>query len=156
MRMTAPDQTVLAEHVASGSWRTVTTITGQPGKIESISVGGETQSRVIGPGVSGTWLCSAAGPQPPLALTMNDFDATLEVSRRPDIVIAGSPARAYELTYTVRGQSAGTTTLYVDARTGLPRRSVTSSPAGGGNVVTDYYDYGAPISIKLPACGVTG
>lgn len=69
-------------------------------------------------------------------------------------MIAGSRARAYELTYMVRGQSAGTTTLYVDIKTGLPRRSVTSS--SGGNVVTDYYDYGAPISIKLPACGVTG
>jgi hypothetical protein len=156
MRMTAPDQTVLGEHAASDSWRMITTVTGQPGKIESITVGRETRSRVIGPGVPGTWICSAAGPQPPIALTMNDFDAALEASRRPDIVIGGSRAHAYELTYTVHGQSAGTTTLYVDARTGLPRRSVASSPAGGGTVVTDYYDYDAPISIKLPACGVTG
>jgi hypothetical protein len=156
MRMTAPDQTVLAEHAAPDSWRMITTITGQPGKIESITVGGETRSRVIGAGAPGTWICSAAGPQPPIALTMNDFDAALEVSRHPDIVIAGSRAHAYELTYTVRGQSAGATTLYVDARTGLARRSVTPSPAGGGSVVTDYYDYGAPISIRLPACGVTG
>lgn len=154
--MTAPDQTVLAEHVAPDSWRTITSVTGQPGKIETVTVGGEARSRVIGPGVPGTWICSAAGPQPPMAVTMNDLGAALEVSRRPDIVIAGSRARAYELSYTVRGQSAGTTTLYVDVKTGLPRRSVTPNPPTGGNVVTDYYDYGAPISIKLPACGVTG
>lgn len=73
MRMTAPDQTVLAEHVAPDSLRMITSITGQPGKIETITVGGETRSRVIGPGVPGTWICSAAGPQPPIALTMNDL-----------------------------------------------------------------------------------
>jgi len=154
MRMTAPGQAVLVEHVPPNSRRTITQISGQVGEIETVTVGNDIRSRVTGPGVPGTWECSAAGPQRPIVLTMKDFGMALEVSRRPDILIAGSPAHTYELVYSVQGgKPAGATILYIDAQTGLPRRSVTPYPLGAGDVIVDYYDYGAPISITLPACG---
>jgi hypothetical protein len=157
MRMTARGQTIITEHVPPDSRRMITRITGEVGEIESITVGNETRSRVIGPGVSGTWSCSAAGPQPPIILTMKDFGVAVEVSRRPDSLIAGGPAHIYELTFTVQhGQPASKTIFYINIQTGLPRRSVTPYPLGGGEIINDYYDYGAPITITLPACGQTG
>ena len=42
--------------------------------------------------------------------------------------------------------------FYIGVETGLPRRSVTPYALGPGDVVVDYYDYGAPITIALPAC----
>ena len=156
MRMTAPDQAVLTEHVPPDSRRTVTEITGDVGEIESITVGNETRSRVNGPGVPGTWVCSDAGPQPPIVLSMKSFGMTVDVSRRPDIRIAGAPAHTYELIYSFQGgTTAHTTILYVDVRTGLPRRSVTPYPLGAGEIVNTYYDYGARITITLPPCGST-
>ncbi len=41
--------------------------------------------------------------------------------------------------------------VYVDVKTGLPRRSV--SALVRGNYILDYYDYGAKIEIALPPCG---
>ncbi len=156
MRMTAPGQTVLVEHVPPNSRRTITQITGEVGEVETVTVDNNIRSRVTGPGVPGRWECSAAGPQRPIVLTMKDFGMALEVSRRPDILIAGSPAHTYVLVYSVQGgKPAGATILYIDAQTGLPRRSVTPYPLGAGEVIVDYYDYGAPISITLPACGET-
>ena len=154
MRMTAPGQTVVVEHVPPNSRRTITQITGEVGEVETVAVDNDIRSRVTGPGVPGTWECSAAGPQRPIVLTMKDFGMALDVSRRPDILIAGSPAHTYELVYSLQGgKPAGATILYIDAQTGLPRRSVTPYPLGAGEVIVDYYDYGAPISITLPACG---
>lgn len=153
MTMTAPGQTVLVEHVPPDSKRTITTITGQVGEIESITVGGETRVRVIGPGASANWICGDEGPQPPIVLTMEGLGMAVEVARRPDIFILGAPARTYLLSYTFQNNRPGhETTLYIDQKTGLPKRSVTPYPLGSGTVVSNYYDYGAPITIELPPC----
>jgi hypothetical protein len=153
MTMTAPGQTVIVEHMPPDSRRTITTITGQVGEIESITVGGETRVRVIGPGASASWTCGDEGPQPPTVLTMEGLGMAVEVARRPDILIVGARARTYLLTYTFQGKRPGhQTSLYIDRKTGLPRRSVTSYPSGG-TIVANYYDYGAPITIALPPCG---
>jgi hypothetical protein len=152
MTMTAPGQTVIVEHVPPDSRRTITTITGQVGEIESIGVGGETRVRVIGPGASANWTCNdEEAPQPPIVLTMEGLGMAVEVARRPDVLIVGAHARAYLLTYTFQGKRPGhRTTVYVDRKTGLPKRSIT--PYGTGTVVATYYDYGAPITITLPPC----
>jgi hypothetical protein len=154
MTMTAPGQTVLLEHVPPNARRTLTTITGQVGEIESIAVGGETRFRVIRSGRSAAWMCGDEGPQPPMALTVEGLGMAVHVARRPDLFIVGAPARTYLLTYTFRGRGAGhETTVYVDRKTALPRRSVTPYPQGAGTIVNSYYDYGARIAIALPSCG---
>lgn len=154
MTMTAPGQTILLEHVPPDARRTITTITGHVGEIESIAVGGETRFRVIGSGISAAWRCGDEGPQPPMALTVEGLGMAVHVARRPDLVIVGAPTRTYLLTYTFQGRGPGhQTTLYVDRKTGLPRRSVTPYPRGTGTVVNSYYDYGARIAIALPRCG---
>ncbi|HLW48688.1 MAG TPA: hypothetical protein VKW09_13095 [bacterium] len=154
MTMTAPGQTVLVEHVPPDSRRTITTITGHVGEIESVTVGREARFRVIGSGASARWICGDEGPQPPVALTMEGLGMAVEVARRPDSVIVGARVRTYLLTYTFREKRPGhRTTLYVERKTGLPRRSVTPYTLGAGEVVSNYYDYGAPIGITLPPCG---
>jgi hypothetical protein len=150
MTMTAPGQTILLEHRPPDARRTITTITGQVGEIESITVGGESRFRMIGSGRSANWNCGDEGPQPPIVLTMEGLGMAVKVARRPDIVIVGAPSRAYLLTYTFQGKGPGhKTTLYVDRKTG----SVTPYPQGAATVVSNYYDYGAPITIALPPCG---
>ena len=154
MTMTAPGQTILLEHVPPDARRTVTTITGHVGEIESIAVGGEARFRVIGSGISSAWRCGDEGPQPPMDLTVEGLGMAVQVARRPDVFIVGAPARTYLLTYTFQGRGPGhRTTLYVDRKTGLPRRSVTPYTQGAGTVVSSYYDYGARIAIALPRCG---
>ena len=153
MRMTAPGQMVITEHVPPDSTRVTTRITGA-GESESITIGNETRYRVSVPGVPDTWLCNNAGPRPPVS-ELKDLFSEVEVSRRPDTVIAGAPVHTYNLTSAIRGgdQTAKTTTIiYVGIQTGLPRRSVTRYPLSAEEVVIDYYDYGAPITITLPAC----
>jgi hypothetical protein len=153
MTIAAPGQTVLSEHMPPDAQRTITTITGQVGETESITVRSETRYRVIRSGTSAEWVCGDEGPQPPTMLTIEGVGMAVEVARRPDTVILGARARTYLLTYTFQGKRPGhQTTLYIDRTTGFPRRSVTPSPLGAGTVVSNYYDYGAPITIALPPC----
>jgi hypothetical protein len=153
MTMSAPGQTVIVEHVPPAARRIITTITGQVGEIESITVGGETRVRVIGPGASANWICGDEGPQPPMALTMDGLGMAVDVARRPVTFIVGRAARTYVLTYTFESKRPGhQTTLYIDRTTGLPKRTVTPYSVGAGTVVSSYYDYGAPITIELPPC----
>jgi hypothetical protein len=154
MTMTAPGQTILVEHMPPDARRTITTITGHVGEVESIAVGGETRFRVIGSGISASWRCGDEGPQPPTALTADGLGMAVHVARQPEVFIVGAPARAYLLTYTFQGRGPGhQTALYVDRKTGLPRRSVTPSTQGAGTIVSSYYDYGVRIAIALPRCG---
>ena len=106
------------------------------------------------PGVPDSWLGNKAGPRPPVS-ELKDLFSEVEVSRRSDTVIAGVPVHTYNLTSAILGgdQTAKTTTIiYVGIQTGLPRRSVTRYPLSAEEVVIDYYEYGAPITITLPAC----
>jgi hypothetical protein len=85
---------------------------------------------------------------------MDGVGMAVHVARRPDGSIGGARVREYLLTYTFRSKRAGhQTTLYVDRKTGLPRRSVTPYSAGAGTLVSTYYDYGVPMIIGLPPCG---
>ena len=154
MRMSAPEQTVITEHVPPGSTRTTTWVTGEVGEIDSVTVGDETRSRVIGPGVLGSWVCGGVETRR-LAIELKDYLRVVEASRLPDTLIEGLPVHTYAVAYTIRGSSqtaTAKTIFYVGIQTGLPRRSITSYPLGSGGLVVDYYDYGAPITITLPAC----
>jgi hypothetical protein len=154
MTITAPGQTIITEHVPPDARRTITTITGQVGEIESITVGSESRFRVIRSGASANWVCGDEGPQPPTMLTIEGVGMAVDVARHPDALIGGARARMYLLTYTFQAKRPGhRTTLYIDRNTGLPRRSVTPYPAGAGTVVSNYYDYGSPMTIALPPCG---
>ncbi len=75
------------------------------------------------------------------------------MSRRADTVIVGTAVRTYIYRYAAKAQGQTVsvkTTLYVGTQTGLPRRAVTSG--GRGDVTIDFYEYGAKIDIRLPAC----
>jgi hypothetical protein len=154
MKMTAPDQTVTMERVPPDLTRMITQITGRVGEVESVAVGTATRVRVNGPGAPGTWICSEAGRRLP-HIDLRDFLGKVEASRGPDALIAGTPVHTFGLrsTFQGNGQTATSqTVVYIDTNTGLPRRSVTPNPLGPGEVVIDYYDYGAQITIALPPC----
>lgn len=156
MKMTAPGQTVIVERVPPHSTRMITQITGQVGEVESVTVGDETRARVNGPNAPGTWFsCGEANPHLPPPVDLRNFLGRVEASRGPDAVVEGTLVHSYEITSTFQGngQTATTKTVfYIGAETGLPRRSVTPYALGPGDVVMDYYDYGASITIALPPC----
>ncbi len=152
MRVTigqAPD--MLFEVVPPASVRMI--VPAGNGSMETITVRGQSRFRINAPGGPGPWECQGS---PSVEFPRNPAGAiqgTIEVSRGADTAIAGSAVRTYAYRYamTVQGQAVNaTTTLYVGGETGLPRREVTMS--GGGDVTTDFYDYGAKIDIQLPSC----
>jgi hypothetical protein len=115
---------------------------------EVIVVGSHSRSRLTAPGVSGTWACEGVPPLP----KASDFlgaDGTVDVARAPDTAIDGEAVRVYRV---AASGSFGeiTSTVFVGAANGLPRRAVMTS--GAGEQTLDYYDYGAPIEITLPPC----
>jgi hypothetical protein len=119
--------------------------------LETITVGGDSRHRLIVAGRAGAWRCDrkphGLEPDP---TTMQD---TVRAARGAEAVIDG--ARVHVVTYSWDVLVAGKyvtrqTTVSVDPRTGLPRRSV--SPLVRGEYILDYYDYGAKIKITLPIC----
>ena len=152
MRTTAPGQVVITEHVPPDSTRVTTSFPGQTGGTEVVRVGAQSRARIIGPEGPGPWFCGQAEPQA-LGLELMKFITAVYVARRPDTVVESEVVHVYDLTYAIQGHSPRTvSTLYVGVNSGLPRHSVTSYPLGPGEVVIDYYDYGAAITIMLPAC----
>jgi len=139
------------------------TIAQEPwGTMEEVVVGHETHYRMNTGGVPGTWRCDYPDAFTPEKInqTLAALHPTIETSRGPDAVIDGAPVHTYSSRYTLQehGHSSSTNlTLYISARTGLPRRVVGPESLGstGPEAVTDFYDYGAPISITLPACGTS-
>lgn len=100
----------------------------------------------------GIWECPDVKPP---ARSADGGGASVRVSRLPDAVIEGAVTRVYLLEVTAERQT-GQAQLYVLVDRGLPRRQVvqmTGNQAGQGRMVSDYYDYDAPIRIELPACG---
>lgn len=114
---------------------------------EVFTVGKQSSSRMTAPGQPAGWQCAPLSA-PVLGLFGNidqfqkDLDTT-PVARKPDTVVEGMPVHAY---------AEGTGTLYVGVRTGLPRRIVDTDKENGGTITVDFYDYGAKITIVLPAC----
>jgi len=112
-------------------------------------------------GVPGRWLCDSAfpdGPDPEKLLS--ELHMSYGASREADTMIDGTPVHAYSIivSLSANGQSIATTyTFYVTTQTGLPRRWVGPATLGTSTpvVVVDDYDYGAPITITLPACGTS-
>ena len=81
------------------------------------------------------------------------MNGTVDVARGADTTIDGAPMHSYVYTMSGSGageRAAGKTTLYVNAKSGLPRRMLIGSPQGGQTF--DYYDYGANIQIDVPPC----
>jgi hypothetical protein len=118
------------------------------GTFESITIGTQTRERVNMPGRPAGWRCTTN--RRPLAtifsLERMRKDLT-EVVRKPDAVIDGMPVHTYA---DASGRGA---TLYIGVSTGLPRRLVGVDQQSGKTATVDFYDYGAPITITLPACG---
>jgi len=140
------------------------TIAQEPwGTLEEVIVGDETHYRMNTGGVPGTWRCdypSGLTPEKVNQALAGRLHPTIETSRAPDTVIDGAPVHAYSYRYTLQDNSQTSSTnltVYIDARTGLPRRTVGPESLGtaGPEAVTDFYDYGAPIHIALPACGTS-
>ncbi len=145
-------QEVVTEIVPPASSRTTIPVAG--GSMETVTVNGQTRSRMNAPGAPGAWQCPGT---PPVEIPRDPAEGaqgTVEVSRGPDTAIEGTPVRTYitNATFPALGQNvASKTTIYVDTRTGLPRRAVTSF--AGIEATLDFYDYGAKIEITLPPCG---
>ncbi len=100
----------------------------------------------------GIWECPDVKPP---ARSADGGGASMRVSRLPDAVIEGAATRVYLLEVTAERQTVQAQ-VYVLVERGLPRRQVmqmAGGHAGQGRLVSDYYDYNAPIQIALPACG---
>jgi hypothetical protein len=128
------------------------------GTFEIISVGKLGASRMTGQGETAGWRCTPEGNSFP-TVTAFDIDNirkdldTSQVVRKPDTVIDGTPVRAYAAERIVDG-ARSTGAAYIGARNGLPRRLVDTHPSDNGPVTEtiDFYDYGAKITIAMPAC----
>jgi hypothetical protein len=122
------------------------------GKMETVAVAGQVRYRMALPGMPSGWRCQGspapAGPSDP-----TQMNGTVDVARGADTTIDGIAMHSYVYTMSGSGageRAAGKTTLYVNAKSGLPRRMAVSSPQGGQTF--DYYDYGANIQIDVPSC----
>jgi len=124
---------------------------------ESIAVGTKKATKSTVSGGAHDWECHPASAGAALRLGPGGVPPPGAIAvRKPDTAISGIPVHDYQVTVPVSPTWIVTTDFYVDTRTGLPVRSVeTSSKRGsataGGSQTTDYYDYGATISITLPA-----
>ena len=127
--------------------------------IAQLPNGGEREEIVVGSEMWGRkpgdkWLCGPAKGAllPPLDVENVTADEVF-VTRIPDLAIDGMPTRGYNYVFIYRGQVRSSTlksTLYIGARTDLPRREV-FDPTGVG-MTRDFYDYGAKITIIRPPC----
>ncbi len=85
----------------------------------------------------------------PKEMVEQTSDTTISVTKSGPENVEGTPTQTYQLVV----ESRGTTTrqkFYVATATGLPRRIETLSAQG--NVVVDYFDFGAAITINNPPC----
>ncbi len=83
------------------------------------------------------------------------LQGTINIARGADTTIASAPVHAYVTqTDTTNSSVSETTTVYVASDTGLPQRAVSGGSVSGqtGQATIDYYDFGVPITISLPAC----
>jgi hypothetical protein len=132
-------------------------------RIEEIVVGQARRYRyrTNAGGAPGKWLCDSAPPSgPDTGKLLSELHLSYAASREADTTIDGTPVHAYSIIVSLGVGGPGIAskyTFYIDSRTGLPRRWV--GPASLGNpvpeIVSDVYDYGAPITITLPACGTS-
>ncbi len=116
------------------------------GKVfETVRVGSEIRFRHDGQ----RWTCA---PAPPLNFPNTDLASLSDkiiVAKGPVATIDGTATQSY--TYTYAGQGY-TIKVYVAIAEGLPKRKEVLDPTGAVESTFDYYDYGAPITIDLPAC----
>jgi len=131
---------------------------------ETVTVGGETRFRLRTAGGPGVWLCNppAQGDSSlgPLKQALASIHESVDVSRGADAMIDGTPVHSYTLHITLQASTGAVSSdliAYIGAQNGLPLRWVTPDSFGSTAppIVTDYYDYGAPIRITLPACGTS-
>ncbi len=126
---------------------------------ESVTINGQTRGRSKSDGEPwGPWTCFKARSSDA------SIQATVEVSRGPDMEIEGTPVRTYvytrvdTITLSDKTQSTLTQkmTLHVGEQTGLPRREVSVQVLQPDDreltLTMDYYDYDAKIEITLPPC----
>lgn len=112
---------------------------------ETVRVGSELRFQHDGQ----RWTCA---PAPPLSFPNTDLASLSDkviAAKGPVATIDGVATQSY--TYTVAGQRY-TVKLYVTIVEGLPKRMEVLSSTGAVESTFDYYDYGAPITIDLPAC----
>jgi outer membrane lipoprotein-sorting protein len=116
------------------------------GKVfETVRVGSELRFQHDGQ----RWICA---PAPPLSFPNTDLASLSDkiiAAKGPVATIDGTVTRSY--TYTYPGQGY-TIKLYVAIAEGLPKRVEVVDSSGAVESTLDYYDYGAPITIDLPAC----
>ncbi len=116
------------------------------GKVfETVRVGSELRFQHDGQ----RWTCA---PAPSLSFPHTDLGSLSDkviAAKGPVATIDGTATQSY--TYTFAGQ-AYTIKLYVAIAEGLPKRMEVLGPTGAVESTFDYYDYGAPITIDLPAC----
>lgn len=149
MKATMPVGEMVMEFVPAKKAMRMTMQTPQ-GAMETVAIAGQVRYRMNFPGAPSGWRCQGApAPVPPRDPT--EGNGSVNVTRGRDATIDGAAMHTY--TYTMSGDAGagtGKTTLYVNAQSGLPRRTVMAAPQGSQTF--DYYDYGTDIQIELPAC----
>jgi hypothetical protein len=137
------------EFVAPNSYHM--TMQAQGGAMEMINVNGKTAFKMNIPGAPAGWQCRDVKP-PANVPDLQNVEGTINVTRQPDTTINETPVHVYVTSMTSPSSPAPVEgTWYVGSATGLPVRF--ASDSGGHKTTMDFYDYGANITVSLPACG---
>ena len=124
----------------------------QAGPMEMIKVGQKTAMKMGFPGAPAGWQCRDI-TQPTTVPDLSNVQGSIDISRGPDTTINSTPVHSY--LYSSTTPASPTTykgTWYIGSQTGLPVRYLADAAAGHQTTI-DYYDYGAAITITMPACG---
>ncbi len=125
---------------------------------EDITVAGQSRHRLTTANGATDWDCGPGMlPTDPteIANFTQGLQGTINISRGPATTIDNVPMHTYvAVTTAADGNVMTNTTIDVASTTGLPRRAMSTGSASGqtGQVTIDYYDFGVPITISLPAC----
>lgn len=152
-KMSAPEGSITMAIVAPNKVHTTFSAQGAE-SMETIMVGSEVRMRQGG----GRWNCMPPGMKPPQvgpAAQQTDpskMSGEVTASRGPAVAIDGEQTQSYSYTIT-SGGSATNFRIYIGVANGLPKRMQVLDARGAVTITIDYFDYDAPITVVLPACG---
>ncbi len=116
------------------------------GKVfETVRVGSEVRFQNDGQ----RWTCAPAFPLNFPNTDLASLSDKIIAAKGPVATIDGVATQSYTYTFADQGY---TVKLYVTTAGGLPKRIEALDSTGAVESTFDYYDYGAPITIELPAC----
>jgi len=149
MKFEGQPTTMVVEYVNPDRSRTLMQAEGFT--METVSVGGRAQYRTISGGTPTPWQCQKPPTAAPTAEDARSARGEVTISRLGEVTVEGVRTQGYDYSWTSQGQTVRQR-LYI-AGDGMPRRLVVLDTAGKVQMIIDYYDFNAPITIEFAKCG---